>query len=78
MALTRESLLEFLGGKTRADLGALDDDAALFSSGLIDSFVMIDLMNMLQKQTGARIAPDELMTLDSIRQILDFAASKAR
>lgn len=78
MALTKESLREFLGSKTRADIDKVGDDAALFSSGLIDSFVMIDLMNMLQKQTGARIAPDELMQLDSIQQILDFSATKQR
>ncbi|MEM9462543.1 MAG: acyl carrier protein [Myxococcota bacterium] len=78
MALTAESLREFLGSKTRADLDKVSDDAALFSSGLIDSFVMIDLMNLLQKQTGARIAPDELMNLDSIRQILEFSAQKQR
>ena len=78
MALTRESLLEFLGKKTRAKLDKVGDDDALFSSGIIDSFVMIDLMNMLQKQTGARIAPDELMNLDTIRQILEFSASKQR
>lgn len=78
MALTAESLREFLGSKTRTNMDEVGDDAALFSSGLIDSFVMIDLMNLLQKQTGARIAPDELMNLDSIRQILEFSASKQR
>jgi acyl carrier protein len=78
MALTSESLREFLGSKTRANLEKVDDDAALFTSGLIDSFVMIDLMTLIQKQTGARIAPDELVTLDTIRLILEFSASKQR
>jgi len=78
MALTRESLREFLGGKTRANFDQVGDDDELFSSGLIDSFVMVDLMSLLEKQTGARIAPEDLMSLDTVQQILDFSASKQR
>lgn len=78
MALTRESLREFLGKKTRVNLDKVGDDEDLFSSGLIDSFVMVDLMRLLEKQTGARIAPDDLMKLDTIQQILDFSAAKTR
>ncbi len=76
MALTRESLREFLGSKTRADIDKVGDDDELFSSGLIDSFVMVDLMRLLEKETKARIAPEDLMNLDTMTQILEFSASK--
>ncbi len=78
MALTKDALREFLDSKTRADMKSIGDDAQLFSSGLVDSFVMFDLMRLLEKQTGARIAPEDLETLDTIQQIMDFAASKQR
>jgi len=76
MALTRETLREFLGSKTRADIDKVGDDHELFTSGLVDSFVMVDLMRLLEKETKARIAPEDLMNLDTIAQILEFSAAK--
>lgn len=78
MELTARAIREFLGSKTRTDLGTLADDAPLFTSGVIDSFVMIDLMTFLQKQTGARLAPEDLEALDSVEAIVAFAASKTK
>jgi acyl carrier protein len=78
MALTEQSVREFLASKTRLDLGKLGDDDALFSSGVIDSFVMIDLMTFLERHTGARLAPEDLEALDSVRAIVGFAAAKTK
>lgn len=78
MELTAAAVREFLGKKTRVDLAKVGDDDPLFSSALIDSFVMIDLMGFLEKQTGARLAPEDLQALDSVRAILEFAASKTK
>lgn len=78
MDLTARDVREFLGKKTRADLQKLADDAPLFSSGIIDSFVMIDLMGFLEKRTGARLAPEDLAELDSVAAILAFAAKKSK
>lgn len=75
MAVTREQLLKFLSTKkTRTDLSKVDDETELFSSGLIDSFAMIDLMTWLEKQTGKRINPADVgfENLDTIGRILTF------
>lgn len=78
MELTARDVREFLGKKTRMDLQAMSDDAPLFSSGVIDSFVMIDLMRMLEQRTGARLAPEDLAELDSVQAIVAFAAKKSK
>ncbi|PRQ06550.1 acyl carrier protein [Enhygromyxa salina] len=80
MAVTRETLLAFLSKKTRADLSKIEDGAELFSSGVVDSFVMVDLMMWLEKQTGARLNPADvnLDNFDSVQRILAYAASRAR
>ncbi|MCX4243425.1 acyl carrier protein [Paraliomyxa miuraensis] len=78
MELTSTSVREFLGKKTRADLTKVSDDDKLFSSGIIDSFVMIDLLGFLEKHTGARVAPEDLQAIDSVRSILELAASKSK
>jgi acyl carrier protein len=80
VAVTREALLTFLSKKTRADLSTIDDTAELFSSGMVDSFVMVDLLMWLEKQTGARVNPADVSVdnLDSVARILAYAGSRAR
>lgn len=80
MAVTREALLTYLSKKTRADLSKIDDRTELFSSGMVDSFAMVDLLMWLEKQTGARVNPDDVSidNLDSIERILAYAASRKR
>jgi acyl carrier protein len=76
VAVTREELLKFLTKKTRADLSKLDDETELFSSGLIDSFAMIDLMTWLEKQTRKRVDPSEVgfENFDTVGRILAYSA----
>jgi acyl carrier protein len=80
VAVTREALLAFLTKKTRADLSKIDDSAELFSSGMVDSFVMVDLLMWLEKQTGARVNPADVSVdnLDSVERILAYAVARAR
>ncbi len=76
MALTRDALREYLSTKTRADLTTVADEDPLFSSGIVDSFAMVDLLVFLEKHTGRRMGGEDidLDNLDSVRRILDFAA----
>jgi len=80
MALTRDALREYLATKTREDLSTVSDDAELFSTGLVDSFAMVDLLVFLEKHTGTRLGPEDidLDNLDSVTRILAFAASQAK
>ena len=78
MALTREMLLEYFGDKARGDLSEVVDSTELFSSGLIDSFAMVDLLMFLEKHTGSKLGPEDinLENLDTLERILNFVASR--
>ncbi|MEX1363976.1 MAG: phosphopantetheine-binding protein [Nannocystaceae bacterium] len=80
MALTRQELRDFLATKTRADLSKVGDDDELFSSGVIDSFAMVDLLTFLEKYTKTRLGFEDIDmdNVDSVSGILRFAASKTK
>ena len=71
--------MQYLEEHARVELGEIDDDTELFSSGLVDSFAMVDLLVFLEKHTGANLGPEDisLENLDSVGRILAFAASRA-
>ncbi len=74
MPLDRQSLVVFLEEEMSIDLAGLSDDEALFSSGLLDSFGMVELMSYIEANAGIRLDPDDvsLQNLDSINRILAF------
>jgi acyl carrier protein len=76
MALTRDGLLAFLKGELKLEPGSFDDAAPLFSSGVIDSFMLVSLMGYVEKQGGFRIAPGDvtLDNLDTVERILAFSS----
>ena len=78
MALAREDLIEYLAKKGRVDQAKIEDSTPLFSSGLIDSFAMVDMLVFLEKHTGTKMGPEDidLDNLDSVERILRFAASR--
>jgi len=77
-AVTREELITFLSSKTRADLGDVEDDTELFSTGLVDSFAMVDLLFFLEQKLPGKVGPDDVSidNLDSIERILNFVESR--
>ena len=80
MALNKEELLGYLKKKLRVDVSKVDDGTELFSSGLIDSFAMVDLLVFLEKQTGSKLGPEHITVenFDSVQRILDFAAAHTK
>ena len=80
MALSKPELLEYLEGHARVDVSEIEDGTELFSSGLVDSFAMVDLLQFLEKHTGSRMGPEDinLDNLDSVERILAFAASRQK
>ena len=79
MTLTKENLLEYFRDKMRVDVSEIEDETPLFSSGLIDSFAIVELLLFLEKHTGSRLGAEDinLDNLDTVQQILSFAASRA-
>ncbi len=73
-SLTRDDLLVYMKEKLKVDVAALTDETPLFSSSLIDSFSMVDLVVFLEKQGGFKLSPTDvsLDNLDSIQRIMQF------
>jgi len=80
MALSDESLRRFLTDNLRLELEDVNSATSLFSSGIIDSLGMLDLIVFIETICGIRIGASELTmaNLDSIERILTFVASKTR
>ena len=78
MSLSREALVTYLESEMQVDLDEIDDTTELFSSGLVDSFAMVDLLVFLEKHTGTKMGPEDISldNLDSVQRILDFAATR--
>jgi acyl carrier protein len=78
MALTSDSLLGYLKNNVGLDTSAIQPDTPLFTSNLIDSFSLIDLIVFVESEMGAKIDPDDVQieNFDSVASILHFAQSK--
>lgn len=77
MALERTRLLAYLSNDLGVDIGEITDDTPLFSSGLLDSFTMVDVIMFIEQAGGVRLNPAEvnLDNLDSIARILRFVSA---
>lgn len=73
--LNEEAIFEFLETELGIDVGSLDTDTLLFSSGAVDSFALVNLMMFLEREGGFRISPADvtLDNLDSVNRMLAFA-----
>ena len=74
MVLDRENLRRYLHEKQGLEPTDFADDTLLFSSGLIDSFSMVDLIIFIEETGGLRVHPTDvtLDNFDSIDRILAF------
>ncbi len=74
MVLSRDALWAFFATEYGLD-PRMGDEAGLFSTGVLDSHSMIDLLGFLEERTGVRPtwAEVNLKNLDSVARILDFA-----
>ena len=78
MALNKESLLEFMQKELGVDTTDADGDSPLFSSGMIDSAGMVNLILFVETQGQVRFSADDVTLdhLDSIDRILRFVAER--
>lgn len=78
MALTRDDVVSWLATHAALDPAAVADDTKLFSTSLVDSFVMVDLLLFLEERIGAQIPVSEvnLDNLDTVGSILAFCAKR--
>ena len=78
MALSTERLLQFMHDQLGIDTDDLDAETTLFSSGIIDSAGLVELIVFVESQENIKFAPEDISLdhLDSIGQILGFVADK--
>ena len=76
--MNSDSLKTYLGDRMGLDTSALEEDTPLFSSNLLDSFSMVDLIMFIEKEGGVRLDPTDvsLDNLDSIERILKFVDTR--
>jgi acyl carrier protein len=76
--MNSESLKAYLGERMGLDTSTLAVDTPLFSSNLLDSFSMVDLIMFIEKESGVRLNPTDvsLDNLDSIERILKFVDTR--
>ena len=79
MSLTAESVSKYLKDEIGLDTGAITPETALFTSNLLDSFSLVDLILFVESETGTRIDPDDVRieNFDSVSRIIHFVKSKA-
>lgn len=78
MGISREDVLTFLQEQTDLDINEIEDDTLLFSSRMVDSFAMVELIQVIETKGNFRMRPAEvhLDNLDSIARILGFSEKR--
>jgi len=78
LVVIRTALLEYLADNFDVDMEDIEDDTPLFSSNLLDSFGMIDLVSFIETEAGVKFGALDLHmdNLDSVNQILAFVRTK--
>lgn len=78
MSICREDVLAFLEEHTDLDISEIENDTLLFSSRMVDSFAMVELIQVIETKGNFRMRPTEvhLDNLDSIARILSFSEKR--
>ncbi len=76
--LTKETLLKYLESGLALDTADVNETTALFSSSLLDSLAMVELIAFVEGAANVRFQPHDvtLDNLDSIERILGFVHQK--
>lgn len=75
--MNEDAILEFLEVDLGVDMADIDSTSLLFSEGVIDSFSLVNLIMMIEKQSGIRVPSGDvnLDNFDSVERILAYVAS---
>lgn len=76
MPTTKEKIRKFLINDLGLNVEAIGDDEALFTSGLIDSFALIELLSFLESELNykidlAELSIDELDTINALAKLVE-------
>ena len=78
MAFERHQLVVFMEDRLGLDAAGVTDDTPLFSSAVLDSFSLVDLVSFVEKQIGAKIKAMDvnLDNFDTIERIIAYASRR--
>jgi acyl carrier protein len=78
VSIDRTDLRRYLAGELGLDVGSVEDDTPLFSSGMVDSFALVKLIVWLEDRTGIRVGPLDvtLENLDTVERMLAYVARR--
>jgi acyl carrier protein len=78
MRIEKDVLLAFFDETLGMDTSGIDEETPLFSSGLIDSAALVEIIVFVESEGNVKFEPDDVSLdhLDSIARILNFVASK--
>ncbi|GIW39437.1 MAG: hypothetical protein KatS3mg076_0014 [Candidatus Binatia bacterium] len=76
--LDRDTLLRFLEERLGLDPAEIDDETPLFSSGLVDSVALAELVVYVENESGVSFEPEDITLehLDTVGRILRFVATR--
>lgn len=74
MSISAEDITRFLSETFDLDGDSLDSDVPLFSSGLLDSTSMVELVVFLETRTGVEVDAEDLTleNFDTVDSVLAF------
>jgi acyl carrier protein len=78
MVLTKEMLSEFLVQEMGLGAGEFTDSTPLFSTGLLDSFCMVNLLAFVEKRAGIKVGATDvnLDNLDTVERVVHYVARR--
>lgn len=70
----QEKLISFFTARLGLEREQVTSDTPLYSSGLLDSFGMVEMMMFIEQESGVRFNPEDISldNLDSIERIVRF------
>ncbi|MEM7224038.1 MAG: acyl carrier protein [Pseudomonadota bacterium] len=78
MTVDRSTLISFLTNNFDVVKDDINDDTPLFSTGVLDSFGMIELVGFIEKTAGIKfgVLDLNLENLDSINRVIHYVDAK--
>jgi acyl carrier protein len=76
VSISSAKIIEYMQQDLAVDTADIEVDTPLFSSGIIDSFALVDLIIFLEEQCSFRISAMDvnLDNMDTIKRMLDFTS----
>lgn len=75
--LDREAVRQWIVERSGVPPEEVTDDRAIFTSGLLDSFDLVELVTFVEVQTGRRVRPLDInmRNFDTVESVVTFGSS---